>query len=190
MSVRWQNTTSLSSRQYTCGHCGSFVGSATGFFAKLPSGHATDERIYICPFCTEPTYFGGAKQVPGVRPGADVKHVPTDISALYNEARDCAAAGAHTSSVLTCRKILMNLAVANGAPEGESFLSYVSYLVDHGFVPPNGKGWVDHIRTRGNEATHEIHLMNAESSAELISFVEMLLTFIYEFPARIAPTGI
>jgi hypothetical protein len=52
-------------------------------------------------------------------------------------------------------------------------------------VPPNGRGWVDHIRTKGNEANHEIVLMSAEDALELISFSEMLLKFIYEFPSRV-----
>jgi hypothetical protein len=52
-------------------------------------------------------------------------------------------------------------------------------------VPPNGKGWVDHIRKKGNEATHEIVLMKKDDALELISFAEMLLKFIYEFPAQV-----
>jgi hypothetical protein len=57
----------------------------------------------------------------------------------------------------------------------------------NGYVPPNGKGWVDHIRKKGNEATHEILLMSKTDAEELITFVEMLLKFIYEFPSRIPP---
>jgi len=48
----------------------------------------------------------------------------------------------------------MSIAVAQGAKEGQSFLSYVEYLANAGYVPPNGRHWVDHIRTKGNEANH------------------------------------
>ena len=44
---------------------------------------------------------------------------------------------------------------------------------------------MDHIRKKGNEATHEIALMTAQDATELISFAEMLLKFVYEFPARV-----
>ena len=81
----------------------------------------------------------------------------------------------------------MSIAVAQSAPEGKKFIEYVEYLADNGYVPPNGKGWVDHIRKRGNEANHEINLMSRADAEELISFSEMLLKFIYEFPARIQP---
>jgi Domain of unknown function (DUF4145) len=46
----------------------------------------------------------------------------------------------------------------------------VEYLANNGYVPPNGKGWVDHIRKKGNEATHEIILMKREDALELMAF--------------------
>lgn len=79
----------------------------------------------------------------------------------------------------------MNLGVAQGAKAGESFIAYVEYLANKGFVPPNGKAWVDHIRKKGNEANHEIVLMGKDDAEELIAFIEMLLKFIYEFPNRV-----
>ena len=79
----------------------------------------------------------------------------------------------------------MNIAVAQGAKAGLSFVEYVDYLSNQGYVPPNGRSWVDHIRNKGNEATHEIALMTREDANELISFAEMLLKFIYEFPAKV-----
>jgi len=135
--------------------------------------------------CKKPSYFEGGKQVPGVAPGVEVNHLPPDIKDLYREARNCVSVGSNTAAVLTCRKLLMNIAVAQKAEENKSFVSYVQYLADHGYVPPNGKGWVDHIRSKGNEANHEIRLMNQSDAEELISFCEMLLKFIYEFPNRV-----
>ena len=79
----------------------------------------------------------------------------------------------------------MNIAVEQGADEGKSFIEYIEYLSARGFVPPNGKEWVDHIRKKGNEATHEIVLMEQNDALDLINFIEMLLKFIYEFPRRL-----
>ena len=177
--MSWQNLNKIESRSYTCGYCGNVVASASGYFLE-----GSPDRIRICPHCQKPTYFG-EKQVPGVAPGIAVANLPKDIEALYNEARYCVAIGSYTSAVLTCRKLLMSIAVSEKAKPGESFISYVEYLANNGFVPPNGRGWVDHIRTKGNEANHEIALMKKEDAEELISFSEMLLKFIYEFPARV-----
>jgi hypothetical protein len=79
----------------------------------------------------------------------------------------------------------MNVSVSLGAKEGLSFAEYVEFLAKAGYVPPNGKAWVDHIRSRGNEATHEIALMQSSDAQDLIQFSEMLLKFIYEFPMKV-----
>jgi hypothetical protein len=50
------------------------------------------------------------------------------------------------------------------------------------------KGWVDRIRTQGNEAAHEIVLKTKEEADEILTFLEMLLKFIYEFPGRVTPS--
>lgn len=79
----------------------------------------------------------------------------------------------------------MHVGVQEGAEIDRSFLYYVDYLAKSGFVPPKGRGWVDYIRTRGNEANHEIAIMAEEDSRALITFVEMLLRFVYEFPGMV-----
>jgi len=115
---------------------------------------------------------------------------PKDVESLYEETRKCTSAGAHTAAVLACRKILMHIAVDQKAKEGLSFLDYVEYLANNGFVPPNGKRWVDHIRKKGNEANHEIALMSQDDAKDLVSFAEMLLKFIYEFPNRVPKAAV
>ncbi|MEX0983670.1 MAG: DUF4145 domain-containing protein [Actinomycetota bacterium] len=133
-----------------------------------------------------PTLFiRNVKQFPGVAPGGGIEGVPQAVGEAYEEARDAMAAGSNTASVLMSRKLLMNIAVAQGADEGKTFVEYVEHLAKDGYVPPNGKGWVDHIRSKGNEATHEVKIMSAEDAKELITFTEMLLRFIYEFPTRV-----
>lgn len=81
----------------------------------------------------------------------------------------------------------MNIAVAEGAEANKSFVHYVEYLSEKNFIPPNGKGWVDYIRKRGNEANHEIALMSETDASALVGFVEMLLRFIYEMPSLVPP---
>ena len=182
--MAWLNATNIGSSEYTCGWCNNRVATPNGFVTQGTVGY----KIYICPHCDRPTAFVDRKQTPGIAYGAAVGHLPPDISALYSEARNCTAASCYTAAVLICRKLLMNIAVSQGAQPGGTFISYVEYLSSSGYVPPNGKGWVDHIRKKGNEATHEIILMSQSDAQELISFAEMLLKFIYEFPSRV-PAG-
>lgn len=191
MSYVWNNTVTFTRKSYTCGHCGNRVGPDKGYTCSLTTvpgekqvgGRAAS--IYICPHCTKPTFFDiDGKQLPGVRIGNDVAGITNEgVGTLYNEAGDCTALGAHTAPVLICRKILMNLAVHKGASEGKSFLDYVEYLAGKGYVPPDGKQWVDVIRSKGNEANHEIRVMRKDDALQILTFVEMLLRFVYEFPS-------
>jgi len=78
----------------------------------------------------------------------------------------------------------MNVAVHLGAPKNQPFTAYVDYLEANHYVPPGAKTWVDAIRKKGNDATHEIPATTKEDARELIDFVEMLLKLVFEFPAR------
>ena len=178
----WYNLNNIGPRQFRCGHCGYSVANDKGYFTDSNQLR----RIYVCPNCDKPTFFDGeVRQFPSVAPGNEVQHLPLELEQLYREARDCCSVSAFTASVLTSRKMLMNIAVHQGAKEGLKFIEYVEYLAANGFIPPNGKVWVDHIRRKGNEATHEISLMTEPDAETLVAFTEMLLKFIYEFPNRV-----
>jgi hypothetical protein len=158
------------------------ISSVIGFGA---GGYAAS--IYICPHCQGPTAWYDRIRIPGASSARHVDGLPGDIEILYKEIRGISST-APTSAVLACRKLLMNIAVSQGAKEGLSFVDYVTYLADKGFVPPNGKGWVDHIRKKGNEANHEIKLMDTAEAEELVAFAEMLMKFVFEFPNKIPKT--
>jgi hypothetical protein len=185
-NLQWHGTASLDSKGYVCGYCGERVASSTGYFDTSLRG-----TILICPHCTGPTIFMDTQEkrvIPGSLYGDTVEHVPESVSGLYDEARRALSVDAFTSSVLASRKLLMNVAVEHGAGEGKSFADYIDYLGNAGYVPPNGKVWLDRIRQTGNEATHEIAPKTREDAEQLIAFTGMLLKFIYEFPAKAQPT--
>jgi hypothetical protein len=178
--MSWPNIQTFGPKEYTCGYCGKQISSEKAYSSGVGN-------IYICYACAKPTYFDNEqKQTPGALFGDQVSDIPDSaVAALYDEARKSIGTGAYTSAVLTSRKLLMHIAVSKGAKEGKSFLEYVEYLAEKNYIPPDAKGWVDHIRAKGNEANHEIVIMNEEDAKDLVSFIEMLLKIIYEFPASI-----
>jgi len=177
----WHNVSEIDVRQYRCGYCDKEVTSNRGYFAG-----GIMEGIWLCPL-GHPTFFDRlGNQYPSPVFGRSVASIPSgQVNDLYEEARRCMSVRAYTSAVLACRKLLMNIAVDKGAPPGKSFMEYVDYLSINNYVPPDGKEWVDHIREKGNDATHEILLMCKEDAEDLIEFTEMLLKLVYEFPARV-----
>lgn len=177
---KWQSQADIGPRSFKCKFCDKEVATRMGFYRE-----DTNWRIYLCPNCARPTFFEGSEQIPAPLLGFTVRELPENIEKLYNEIRDCSGTNAFTAAVLACRKLLMHVAVEQGAPEGNNFLSYVEHLANKGFIPPHGREWVDHIRSKGNEANHQIVLMSQEDASDLINFTEMLLKFIYEFPKRL-----
>ena len=181
--TRWSGSDMVTPKKYTCGFCGALVGSDLGYRKeKYPN-----IRIYICPYCERPTYFEESHQYPAPLFGEEVKDLPEEIEKLYNEIRACTGARAYTACVLACRKLLMHIAVEKGAAQGLSFKEYVEYLAEKHYTPPEGEEWVNHIREKSNEANHEIVIMGIDDATNLITFIEMLLKFIYEFKGRLKP---
>ena len=179
--MEWTQIGTQKSRAFVCGYCGSDIVSEKGFSAN------NGARIYICHKCNCPTYFDlQNRQTPGSIFGDHVEDISDDlVKELYDEARKCMSVLSFTAAVLCCRKLLMHIAVSKGADKGKNFVYYVEYLSNNNFVPPDAKNWVDQIRSKGNEANHEIILMKKEDAEELISFIGMLLKIIFEFPARV-----
>jgi hypothetical protein len=189
-SSGWKEIQNLPNRLFVCGFCNTKISSEKGYcYDASPKNSRMVGKyggIYICPNCANSVFHApNGKQYPLPQFGSPVPHVPEGLNDLYEEARRCTGENCFTAAVLLCRKMLMNIAVQEGAKEGLKFIEYVSHLSDKGYVPPNGKHWVDHIRRKGNEATHEIALMHQEDARDLLGFVEMLLRFIYEFPQMV-----
>lgn len=175
----WEHLSDQDRVSYTCGYCGVRTAGTFGYYQREGEGD-----IRICGGCNRPSFFDGDNQTPGPLVGRDIDILPVEIEILYSQARRCIQVESYTACVLVCRKILMHIAVEKNAPPNQQFIQYVEYLSDCGYIPPNGKDWVDEIRKKGNEANHEIVLVRKEDALELLSFVEMLLIFVFEFPGR------
>jgi hypothetical protein len=181
-NAKWYQTTEIGSASWDCGFCGTLTSSEKGYFTDS----SPQAWIRVCASCKAPTFFSPTgEQYPGSLPGEAVAGLPSELEKLYSEARKSASAGAQTAAVMACRKMLMNVAVHEGAQGNDTFAAYVNYLDSNGYVPPNGKAWVDYIRSKGNEATHEINLMDKTDSTALIKFTCMLLKFVYELPTAV-----
>lgn len=189
---QWRLYQTIENKSFACGYCGDKVASDRGYkIGRFADGSGNQVGgIYICPNCQGPNFIDLSKiWYPGHPFGRSVKNVPSELNELYEEARRCHKDNCFTASVLLCRKILMNIAVEQGTKENLRFIEYVNYLSDKGFIPPNGKKWVDHIRKKGNEATHEIKIIEESDSKDLITFSEMMLIFLYEFPSMVADSA-
>lgn len=184
----WQNYQQQNGIRFVCGYCGTDTTPSQGWNTDSVNGYKG--LVLICSYCNRPTFVEVVySSVVGTTPsptlGDEIIGLPDDIQGLYDEARKCTSISAYTSAVLSCRKILMHVAVEKGAKEGKNFIEYVDFLAQNGYIPPDGKEWVDHIRSKANEANHEIAIMGLPEADDLISFTEMLLRLVYEFKHRL-----
>lgn len=179
---RWINTISLTSKSYKCGFCGNDIASDKGYYAEDSFG-----TIYICHKCNKPTFFDCyGNKTPGTLYGKAFNvNLPESVKELYDEARKCYSVGAYSAVSMCCRKLLMHIAVECGADENLKFIEYVDYLDGENYIPRKSKKWVDIIRTKGNETTHEIKISDEKEAKQLIKFIEIIITLIYEIELEI-----
>ena len=178
----WKNLQKLASKSYTCWYCGENIASECGY-DSIYNGHYTGRMaIYICHHCNAPSIFDTCgNYVMPVPFGKNIKKLPKEVEDIYNEARLCISIGAYTSTVMLLRKILMNLAVVNGAKVDSNFKEYVDYLCENGFVHKKQTQKAHMVRTMGNEANHKIENKTKEEAEQIFKFVEFLLLNNYEF---------
>ena len=139
-------------------------------------------KIYICPHCQAPQIISGdGKIFPQNKPGNSLKNLPKPIEENYDEARACISVNANTAAVMLLRKILMNLAVEEGAKEGDSFSRYVKFLLENGYIHKKQAQQAEKLKKLGNDANHQIESRTQEEATELLSFVELLLKNNYEY---------
>lgn len=187
-NMQWKNKFEIYNYKYKCGHCNCIVGTNNGYATTNSYLQSNPiQKIYICPNCKKPTYFDlDLSQYPGAKLGDNIKNIDKEeVSRLYDEARNCFSVNAFTSVALCCRKLLMNVAVDLGAEENKSFVYYVNWMDENNYILPNAKKWVDQIRKIGNEATHEIHIIDKDDAEKSLKFIEMILKLVYEFPAMV-----
>ena len=195
--MEWLKSGEIPSKKYKCGYCHSPISSQKGYAGTGDIWSGNGQRhngikgtIYICHECDNPTYFDyNEKQFPGSLYGNKVKYIDKpEVEKLFNEAKLTFSVGAFTATVMCCRKLLMNIAVTEGAEETLSFYQYVNYLNEQNYIPPKGKDWVDSIRKLGNEANHKIEFKEQNEAERILNFTEMLLRFIYELPGMMNET--
>lgn len=181
-NIRFEQAKIIPSSSIICGYCGDKIAPNMGYL--VTDSRKIIAKIFQCPQCKHPIiyYVDTNETVPSAMYGREIKNLPENIEILYNECRTCYANQCYTSSQMIARTLLMHIAVEQGAEENKTFAHYVDFLNNQGYIPPNGKDWVDFIRKSGNIANHEIIIKEKDETEKVISFVSMLLIFIYELP--------
>ena len=175
----WRNEESLISLSFICWNCNNQVASDRGY--KTHNDNLR-KKIYLCPHCHAPNvYDSNGKAILSFLPGKEIKKLPENIKNIYDEVRKCMQSNSFTGAVMLMRKIIMNIAVHEGAEKNKSFAEYIDYLCDNGIVHKKSKKKADSVRKLGNDANHEIENRTQEEAQNCFEFIELLLMANYEF---------
>lgn len=184
-------------KSYVCGWCGHHISAAVGLFKHEEWLHVDEVDIYgfhphrretdvrICTNCWIATTFLDRKnQLPGPIHGDNLdprkKNDDTKlIVVLYNEARVALSQRAPSCAVLMFRKILMHVAVEQGAKPGLRFAEYVEYLKTNGIVGKPQYALLDRIRDEGNIENHEVRRASPEQAVDLLNLTTLLIRSVY-----------
>jgi hypothetical protein len=145
---------------------------------------AFSRDIRICNDCAGATTFVKNEQYP--RPLLGERFDPKDkstevkqITALYNEACVALSQGGPSCAVLMFRKLLMHIAVEQGAQKGLKFVQYVEHLKDEGVVGKPQHDLLTRIKDAGNEENHEVRRATVKEAADLLDLASLLIRSVY-----------
>lgn len=184
-------------KSYVCGWCGHTVSAAVGLFKHeewfsvdevgiFPfHPHRRETDVRICPECwIATTFLDRDLQLPGPIKGDNLdprkkSEQAQCVVALYNEARRALSQRAPSCAVLMFRKLLMHIAVEQGAKPGLRFVEYADYLKINGVVGKPQHALLDRIRVEGNIENHEVRRAPPEQAEDLLNLTTLLIRSVY-----------
>lgn len=183
--TQWKNAEKLPSKTFVCCNCGKEIASNQGYMGLSNYDTKPHSYIYICHCCFAPNVFDiDDKPMIFPKTGKKIANLPENVSNLYNEVRACLQAGAFTASAMLMRKMLMDIAVAEGIKGCHTFNQCVEALCKEGIVPKKARHLAEAVRKLGNDVNHELKTAKPEETYVLFKFIEMLLEVNYEFAEK------
>lgn len=165
----WKNISEIATISFICWNCNNKVASEKAYISydKYDPSHV-GSYIYICPHCKAPVILDDEeKEVLLPLLGAEIKKLPENIGNVYEEVRRCMQSKCFTGAIMLMRKIIMNIAVHEGAEENLKFVQYVDFLFSNGIVPKKSKNKVDSVKDLGNDANHKLENRTQEEAPKL-----------------------
>lgn len=180
-NTKWENVEKIKSKDFICWNCGNEIASNIGY-VSIDDRNYMKAGIYICHKCNSPNVFDvDGYPIKNIKIGKYIKDLPVDIKKIYEEARECLSVGAYTATIMLLRKILMAVAVLEGAEENKSFKYYLEYLCKERLVHRKQTKQAENVKDLGNDANHKIECRTKQEAEMLFNFVQQFLITNYEF---------
>lgn len=107
--------------------------------------------------------------------------VPEPIRETFEEGLTSYRAGAHTPTVIMCRKTLEGVAEDHGIEE-RTLVNSLKKMRDDGVIENRLYEWADELRLAGNEAAHDVEVRFSQKDAtNVVEFTHAILEYVYTF---------
>lgn len=108
---------------------------------------------------------------------------PAPIKRAFREATVCRKAGAHTATLVFCRKSIEALAKDVGA-KGRTLHAKLEHLRKKDMLDPSLLLWAEELKLAGNDAAHDDWEASRKDADDAIALVDAAVTHVYGLKKR------
>jgi hypothetical protein len=164
---------------------------------KCQGGHVVEYHIQVnyhvgspggCDADPSSLGFSIVKSYPGKMPSAAPAFVDPPLDKYYLQAADALRSGHPDASGAMSRKVVdvsTQKLLGEDAKKFGTIQKRIDELAARNALTPQLKDWAHVVRLEGNDASHDEDPYTQEEADELLSFVELYLTYVYALPGRL-----
>jgi hypothetical protein len=133
--------------------------------------------------------FALVRLYPGTMPPIMPAFTPPPLDRYYQQAVDALRSGNPDASGAMSRKVVdvsTQKLLAADAKKFNTIKQRIDALAERNALTPELKDWAHVVRLEGNDASHDEDPYTHEEADELLSFVEVYLTYVYMLPGKLA----
>jgi hypothetical protein len=136
--------------------------------------------------------FHEYKFYPGKMPPSSPSHTPEPMLRFFKQAVEALHSGSPDAAGAMSRKVLdvstqtlLRELIGEDAKKFGTIQKAIDELAARNVLTPALREWAHVVRLEGNVAAHDADPYTQEEADELLSFVDLYLTYVYTMPARL-----
>lgn len=168
---------------FKCNKCQG--GLVVEYKLQVNHGHMQPSQ---CESDPEGLGFQALKKYPGQMPTSTPAHVPPPLNRYYEQAANSLHSDHDDASGAMSRKVVdvsTQQMLGVESKEYRTIAQRIDALAAKNLLTPDLKDWAHEVRLGGNDAAHDEDPFSHEEAEELLSFVELYLTYVYALPGRL-----
>lgn len=168
---------------YKCNKCQG--GLVVEYTFQINHGYQSPSACNVNP---NTVGFGVVKVYPGKMPPCTPPFTPEPLSKFFKRAVDALQGGSPDASGAMSRKVVdvsTQKLLGEDAKKFGTIQKRIDELASRNLLTPDLKEWAHVVRLEGNDASHDEDPYTPEEADELLSFVDLYLTYVYAMPGRL-----